>query len=149
MEKKVFNFVFSEENLIELIKKYYVENGRNVSVKIDYNVVENSFDYSAVQSSYSVETIISASENVSIAGMNLTKQFNLSMDEVEDIVRDILEKDGYEVFCLINNTSSKESFLKIWLGNDHGRTVINKTFTVTARVKEEEKMLQKKIENNK
>ena len=124
MEKKVFNFVFSEENLIELIKKYYVENGRNVSVKIDYNVVENSFDYSAVQSSYSVETIISA-------------------------VRDILEKDGYEVFCLTNNTSSKESFLKTWLGNDHGRTVINKTFTVSARVKEEEKILQKKIENNK
>ena len=148
MERKVFNFVFSEENLIELIKKYYVENGRNVSVKIDYNVVEDFFDYS-VQSSYSVETIISASENVSIAGMNLTKQFNLSMDEVEDIVRDILEKDGYEVFCLTNNTSSKESFLKTLLSTDHGRTVINKTFTVTARVKEEEKILQKKIENNK
>lgn len=148
MERKVFNFVFSEKNLIELIKKYYVENGRNVSIKIDYNVVEDSFGYS-VQSGYSVETIISASENVSIAGMNLTKQFNLSMDEVEDIVRDILEKDGYEVFCLTNNTSSKESILKTWLGNDHGRTVINKNFTVSARVKEEEKMLQKKIENNK
>ena len=145
MEKEVFNFVLSKEKLIELIKKYYAGNGRNVSVKIDYNVVENSFDYSAVQSSYSVETIISASENVSIAGMNLTKQFNLSMDEVADITRDIFEKDGYEFFYLKNNADSQESFLKILSGTDYGRTVINKTFTVTARVKEEEKILQKKI----
>ena len=146
MKKEVFNFVLSKEKLIELIKKYYAGNGRSVSIGIDYEVVYNMLPGN---SSYTVKPVISVSENVSIAGMNLTKQFNLSMDEVADIARDIFEKDGYEFFYLKNNADSQESFLKILSGTDYGRTVINKTFTVTARVKEEEKMLQKKIENNK
>lgn len=144
MQKEVFKFVLSKGNLIELIKKYYAENGRNVSIGIYYEV-----DYNMGLGEDAVKTIISASENVSIAGMNLQKQFDLSVDEVKDIVKNVFEKDGYEFVYLKNNVSSKKSILKALVETDYGRAIINKTFTVCAKVKEEEKVLQKKIENNK
>ena len=80
--------------------------------------------------------------------MKLTKKFDLSIDEVKDIVKEVFEKDGYEFLYLINNASTKESLLNTLFDIDYGRKVTNKSFTVHAKVMENNKVFQKKKENN-
>lgn len=147
MKNKCFEFVLSKSNLIKLIEKYYSDEGRNVSVKIDYNIKYN-FDNYELKGDYITNTVISACEKVTIAGMNLTKEFNLSMEEVKEIVKNVFEKDGYEFVDLSNDASSKESIFRALTETNYGRTIINKTFTVSARVKEDAKVLQKKKGSN-
>ena len=80
--------------------------------------------------------------------MKLTKKFDLSIDEVKDIVKEVFEKDGYEFLDLINNASTKESLLNTLFDIDYGIKVTNKSFTVHAKVMEDNKVFQKKKENN-
>ena len=84
MKDDKFYCELNDSKLKKIIKKYYLEQGRKVTVEIAY--IRDKENYAFPR--------IDIYENIYISGAKLKKSFVLTYEELKDIVRGAFEREN-------------------------------------------------------
>ncbi len=133
------SFNISYDEMKKIIKKYFLEQGRCVNVKINNEIDSDRFNGSS-------STSICLSEEIESLGFKFKAKNFLSIYDLKRILSFILSKEDKELVDLTDNaivTSRTEGY---GMGEHEVTTIANKSFTVV--YKEKQKTLKLEPKNN-
>ena len=118
----------SYENMKKIIKNYFMQQGREVDLRISNEIDTDRF-------AGMVTTTIQILEKTTIAGVESKTQSYLSMDDLKEIVSSVLEQEGKELLNLSNNAVSISKIEGYGMGEREVKSITDKSFTIVAKDK--------------
>lgn len=120
----------SYDDMKKIIKSYYAQQGRNVDLRISNEIDTDRF-------AGMVTTSIQMTEKSTIGGIESKSQCYLDMSNLKEIVGSVLEQEGKELLDLTNNAVSSSKIEGYGMGEHEVKSIIGKSFTITAREKKQ------------
>lgn len=120
----------SYDDMKKIIKSYYAQQGRNVDLRISNEIDTDRF-------AGMVTTSIQMTEKSTIGGIESKSQCYLDMSNLKEIVGSVLEQEGKELLDLTNNAVSSSKIEGYGMGEYEVKSIIGKSFTITAREKKQ------------
>jgi len=124
------SYTISYDQMKEIIKNYYANQGRNVDFKIS-----NKIDTDRFQGM--VTTSMQITEKSTIGGVEAESNSYLDMNDLKEIIGTILEQENKELLKLTNNAFSSSRIEGYGMGEHEVKSVTEKSFTITVREKKQ------------
>lgn len=135
------SYSISYENMKKIIKNYFLQQGRNVEVRISNEVDEDRLPGTVITSIYFFE-------KRTIAGVESKAQICLPMEDLKEIISSVLEHENKELIDLQNNATIATSYEGYGMGEHRVQKVSDKTFTIISREKQESMKRTMEQKNN-
>ena len=122
-----FEYNISYDSMRKIIKNYYTENGKEVTIRIHNEIDDDRFAGMII-------TTVEVIEEALIAGQKVSSKTYLDGDDLKKIMKEVLSKENKELIDLTNNANVQTKIEGYYEQEKH--YIANKSFTVTVREKE-------------
>lgn len=122
------NSKVSYENMKKIVKNYYLQQERNVDLRITNEIDTDRF-------SGTVVTTMELVEKTKIAGVETKVSTVLSINDLKEILNNILEEEGKELVELKSNAFASTRVEGHHMGEHTVKYVSDKSFTITVKPK--------------
>ncbi len=124
------SYSISYENMKKIIKNYFMQQGRNVEVRISNEVDEDRLPGTVITSIWYLE-------RRTIAGVESKAHICLPMEDLKEILSSVLEQENKELIDLQNNATIETSYEGQGMAEHRVQKISDKTFTIISREKQE------------
>lgn len=122
-----FEYNINYDSMRKIIKNYYAENGKEVTIRIHNDIDDDRFAGMII-------TTVEVIEEASIAGEKVSSKTYLDGDDLKKIMKEVLAKENKELIDLTNNANVQTKIEGYY--EQEKQYIANKSFTVTVREKE-------------
>lgn len=122
-----FEYNINYDSMRKIIKNYYAENGKEVTIRIHNDIDDDRFAGMII-------TTVEVIEEASIAGEKVISKTYLDGDDLKKIMKEVLSKENKELIDLTNNANVQTKIEGYY--EQEKQYIANKSFTVTVREKE-------------
>lgn len=123
-----FEYNISYDSMRKIIKNYYAENGKEVTIRIHNDIDDDRFAGMII-------TTVEVIEEASIAGEKVSSKTYLDGDDLKKIMKEVLAKENKELIDLTNNANVQTKIEGYYMDEHEKQYIANKSFTVTVREK--------------
>ena len=125
-KKITINITYGE--MRKLVKAYYAEQGKDVSLRINNEIDNDRFAGSVVTNMFLQEAI-------QLSGIKKITSTEININDLKNILRVLLEKQGKELVSLINNAMVDSNVEGYLMGEHTVEFITDKSFTCVVRDK--------------